>query len=136
MGEEMPKIIKKWRFIILPLIALLTYILVWIEITLLRLDTLNALWADLGIAMERGWLIYNNNWNLSAYLFVFFNSGILFFTFPLTLPQSFQLLLIVQTIAIGSACLPIFGIANYFLKNEAFASIIAVLYLIYFPISI
>lgn len=135
MGEEMPKIIKKWRFIILPLIALLTYILVWIEITLLRLDTLNALWADLGIAMERGWLIYNNNWNLSAYLFVFFNSGILFFTFPLTLPQSFQLLLIVQTIAIGSACLPIFGIANYFLKNEAFASIIAVLYLIYFPIS-
>ena len=135
MERKLMNIIKAWGYTIVLIIALFTYIWVWVNITLLRLDTLNALWADLGIAMERGWLVYNNDWNLSSYLFVFFNSGILFFTFPLTIPQSFSLLLVVQTIVIGTACLPIFGIANYFLKNNAYSAIVAALFLIYFPIS-
>ena len=68
--------------------------------------------------MERRRPIYKNNWNLLSYLYTFFNSGILFLTFPITFPQSFQLMLVVQTIIIASAAFPLYGIAIHFIENK------------------
>lgn len=123
------------RYAFLLILAFLIYTVVWSYIDLFRLDTLNALWADLGLSMERGWLIYNNNWNLLGYLYIFFNSGILFLTFPITFPQSFQLMLVVQTIIIASAAFPLYGIAIHFIENKKYSFLITVMYFIYFPLS-
>ncbi len=127
--------VLKYSIEILLLVAFFTYVIVWSDITLIRLYTLNALWADLGLAMERSWLVYNNNWNIDGYIFVLFNSGILYFTFPISIPHNFQLLLIFQTIVIGGACFPIFGIAKHFINNKIYSLIISLTYLMYFPIS-
>ena len=116
-------------------ISFVIYTIVWGSIVITRLDTLNALWADLGIAMERGWLIYHNNWSLTQYLYILFNSGILFITFPITVPQSYPLILIFQTVMIGGGVFPIYKISEHLLKKGILPILIGFLYLIYFPLS-
>lgn len=135
MGNKFVNLMKTRCDSLIVLLSITIYTIVWSNIVILRLDTLNALWADLGIAMERGWLIYNNNWGLNAYLYVFFNSGILYITFPLTLPHNYELLLIFQTIMIGGTAYPIYKISKKLLHNRFLPVLFAMLYLIYFPVS-
>lgn len=116
-------------------LAFIIYFVVWTNISLYRLDSLNVLWADLGIAMERGWLMFNNSWNFSSYLYVFFNSAIVFIFAPITLLHNFTFILTLQTALIGAACFPIFGISKYLTKDVRISLLLSLIYLIYFPIS-
>ncbi len=115
--------------------AFIIYVITWSKVTLDRLFTLNVLWADFGISVEQMWLVFHNNWSLLGYLYVFFNNGFTFVLSPLIIPQNFQLLLVIQTVAIGSAALPIYGISRHLTSSKKLSLFVAILYLFYFPIS-
>ncbi|MEM0133640.1 MAG: DUF2079 domain-containing protein [Thermoplasmatales archaeon] len=135
MGNKIRDKIKTSQGALVVFTSFVIYVVIWSSIVITRLDTLNALWADLGIAMERGWLIYHNNWGLTGYLYILFNSGILFITFPITFPQNYAIILIFQTVMIGGAVFPIYKISKYLLNEGVLPIIFAILYLVYFPIS-
>ena len=115
--------------------AFIIYVITWSKVTLDRLFTLNVLWADFGISVEQMWLVFHNNWNLLGFLYVFFNNGFTFVLSPLIIAQNFQLLLVIQSIAIGAASLPIYGISRHLTSSKKLSLFVSILYLFYFPIS-
>ena len=133
--HNISRFLKQHIYIFILLISLSVYIIVWSEISLDRLYTLNVLWDDLGISIEQLWLPLHNNWGVLEYLYVFFTEGLTLLLSPLIIPGSIQLILIIQTVAIGGVSLPIFGIAVHFTKDKRIALFVSELYLIYFPIS-
>lgn len=129
------RLLNEHSFVVALLLAIAAYTIIWSWITLNRLYTLNVLWADFGISIEQMWLTFHNNWSVMAYLYVFFNEGLNFILSPLSLPGNFQLLLVVQSFALGITALPLYTITVNLLKNKKLALFVAIMYLVYFPIS-
>lgn len=116
-------------------VAFCIYVIVWSILTVMRYYSLNSAVFDLGVAVERSWQVYNITWTVPNFLYYFFNSGIVFVVFPLSFAKSIPLFLIFQSLFIGIAAFPIYGISNFFLKKRSEALLISISYLIYFPIS-
>lgn len=108
------------------------FISVWTIIVLGKYYSLHSNVFDLGYVMERLWQPYHII-SFNFYTNVFFSSGFQFIISPLYFFHSFQLLLIVQVVAIGASCLPLYGIAVKKLGSSLYASIISIAYLFYFP---
>ncbi|MCL6090771.1 MAG: DUF2079 domain-containing protein [Candidatus Thermoplasmatota archaeon] len=85
--------------------------------------------------MQTSWNVMNSHWTLHLFLFHFFNQGISFIVFPMSIPRSFPLLLGIQSFAIAISALAIYGIALNQLKNGFSAFLLASSYFIYFPVS-
>ena len=127
--------VKFFAIRILLVISVLIYVVSWSYITISRFYSLNSLIYDLGLYMERSWEIWNVPMGASQYIFILFQSGIIYLVFPLSLPQSYPLLLVVQSFLIGVCAIPVFYISNYFIKDDYSSLFISLSLLIYFPLA-
>ncbi|MEM3858711.1 MAG: DUF2079 domain-containing protein [Candidatus Micrarchaeaceae archaeon] len=96
---------------------------------------MNASVYDLGVAMEEGWLVFHTHWTPGLFLIDFgIYSGRILLS-PIFQFRSFELILIIQTIALALPSVFIYGISKIILKRKLLALLIALAYLIYFPLS-
>lgn len=123
------------KFDFLVLIPLLGYILVWSYMTSLRLLSLNATYFDLGSFMERLWFIPTYSWTPLQFLSVFSDTGIQFFMFPFAYVRSYELILLLQTTAIGLCVIPLYGISKIFIRSHKLSLLLSSTFLIYYPIA-
>ena len=123
------------RFDFLLLVLFLCYFVVWYYITSLRLLSLNATYFDLGSFYERLWFISTYSWTPLKFLAVFSNTGFQFLLFPLTYFRSYELILAIQTAAIGLCVIPLYGISKIFLKSQRLSLLLSSSFFIYFPVA-
>ncbi len=116
-------------------ISFLAYVVYWSTITILRYYALNAYVFDLGIFMQNGWVVLHQVHTLAEFLSYFAYNGIIYLVSPLTLLNSYPAILIFQSVVIALAVFPLYRIAVYFLGERLPAALIAVSYLLYFPLA-
>ncbi|MDG7043688.1 MAG: DUF2079 domain-containing protein, partial [Nitrososphaerota archaeon] len=119
----------------LVVISFLAYVVYWSTITILRYYALNAYVFDLGIFMQNGWVVLHQVHTLAELLSYFAYNGIIYLVSPLTLLNSYPAILIFQSVVIALAVFPLYRIAVYFLGERLPAALIAVSYLLYFPLA-
>jgi uncharacterized membrane protein len=111
------------------------YTAYWSCITVLKYFALNAYVFDLGIFMQNGWVVLHQLHTPEAFLQYLAYNGIVYVASPLTLLDSYPAVLIFQSAFIGLAAFPLYGIARRALRADLPAALIAVSYLIYFPLA-
>ncbi|MEM5784828.1 MAG: DUF2079 domain-containing protein, partial [Candidatus Aenigmatarchaeota archaeon] len=126
---------EKDHFLFIIFVLFMFYTVGWSYITILRFYSLNATVYDLGLYMQELWLVYNQHWSIMDFFINFLSRGTMFIFFPLSFFNSYPLLLIFQTIWLGIAIFPIYGIGKYYLKSKISALFISSSYLIYFPLA-
>ncbi len=104
----------------------------WSIIVLGKFYSLHSSVFDLGFVMERLWQPYHII-SFNFYTNVLFSSGFQFVLSPIYFFHSFQLLLIVQVIAVEIAVFPLYAIAIKLTNNKMIGILISVSYLLYFP---
>ena len=114
--------------------SFILFTVIWVIVVLGKFYSLHSYVFDLGFIMQRLWQPYHI-FSINFELYVLFSSGFQYILSPLYFFHSFQLLLIVQVIAIGVSCFPLYGIAVKKLKSTLYASAISIIYLFYFPLS-
>lgn len=117
------------------LFAFSAYVLTWSYISIARYYALNAYVYDLGLSMERLWLVFHSTWTVTSVLEYFIFSGIVFVVSPIVFLNSFVALLVFQTVMLGIAVFPIYGISKHFLKRSDISVLLSCTYLIYFPLA-
>ncbi|MEM3906751.1 MAG: DUF2079 domain-containing protein [Nitrososphaerota archaeon] len=115
--------------------SFLAYVIVWSYMTILQLYTMNEAYWDLGAFAHRGIMVVTYPWSIRFFLYTFFGSEWTFIIFPLVLLKSLRFLLIVQSISIGVAIFPLYGIVSKFFKNGIIRTLLPISYLIYFPMA-
>ena len=116
-------------------ISFLAYVIYWSTITILRYYALNAYVFDLGIFMQNGWVVLHQVHTLAEFLSYFAYNGIIYLASPLTLLNSYPAILIFQSVMIALAVFPLYRIAAHFLGERLPAALVAVSYLLYFPLA-
>ncbi|MEM0133998.1 MAG: DUF2079 domain-containing protein [Thermoplasmatales archaeon] len=96
---------------------------------------MNEAYWDLGVFAQRGIMVVTYPWSLHFFLYTFLGSEWTFIIFPLTLLRSLRFLLIFQSIAIGVAVFPLYGIVSKFFRNRIIRTLLPISYLIYFPMA-
>ncbi len=124
---------NRWHRVIL-FCSFMVFIFAWIIIVLGRFYSLQSSVFDLGFIMQRLWQPYNALY-FSFAVYMFFSSGFQFLMSPLYFLHSFQSILIIQVLAIGISCFPIYSIARKKLNSSLLALLISIAFLIYFPSS-
>lgn len=120
---------------IIVIVAIIIYTVVWSYISWEQLISLNYTYFDLGSFMERLWFISHYTWSVYSFFAVFSNTGLQFFIFPLTYFHSYLLIVIIQSIAVSLCALSLYGISKSILKSELVSVLIAISFLIYFPVA-
>ena len=117
------------------IISVIIYSVVWSKISVDKYYAIHSAVFDLGVFKETNWMILHTQWTpqLIAWSLVF--QGIKFITFPLVTFASYPELLIMQSFLLGLTALPMFGIANHFLRNKVPSFLISTAFLLYFPLS-
>lgn len=123
------------RYIIILMVMIVSYVFYWSTITILKFYALNQTVFDTGLFMESNFLVYNTHWSILSFIYSIPNQGIRFIIFPISFPKNYPLILIFQSAIIGGASFPIYLISKLMLKRENYAIIIAICYLLYFPLS-
>jgi uncharacterized membrane protein len=127
---------KTDRFALPLLVSIAAYIVYWSEISIERFYALHAAVADLGYNME---LLWNQTQvgvpSLTQYLEYVAYYPVATILSPLSLADSYPLLLFVQSAALGLAALPLYLIAKDKLKLGPAAYLISAAYLLYFPLA-
>ena len=126
---------KKNIPLFLLIISFLMYTIYWSYITILKYYALNTTIFDLGMFRESPYLFYYEKTTLSVFLSNFLRWTDYYWMAGFILPLNYTYLLIIQSIFIGAASFPIFGITNHFLKNRFSALLISLSYLMYFPLA-
>lgn len=111
------------------------YIVVWSYISLIRYYSLNATVFDLGIAMQRMWMVFHTNWTVFSFVKYFLFSGFVMIISPISFLKSYSLLLIFQTIILAVPTYYIYLIARQTKVKNLDSFLIASSYLIYFPLA-
>ena len=124
---------NKWHNVIL-FCSFMVFISAWSIIVLGRFYSLQSSVFDLGFIMQRLWQPYHALY-FSFAVYMFFSSGFQFLISPLYFLHSFQSILIIQVLAIGISCFPIYSIARKKLNSSLLALLISIAFLIYFPSS-
>ena len=128
-GHLVPKLTST----LIALIGLfLGFTAIWTAIALGKFYTLHSSVYDLGFVMQRLWQVFNIH-SISFDIFVLFNSGFQFVLAPLYLFHSYQLLLILQIIAVEITVFPLYGIAEQLTHNNKVALLISATFLVYYP---
>ena len=123
----------RYRFALLICIA--AYIIFWSIVSIGQLLTINEPVLDLGISLERFWIIFHIPITLNFIIYNIFFDGVVFILSPISLFNNYALLLVFETIFIGLPSMFLYGISNNYLKNNKISFIIAASYLIYFPLA-
>ena len=113
------------------LMGVAAYSAYWSWFSITRYYDLFATYWDLGIYMAIMWNIVSGR-SLALYLL---NSPLQVALSPLILFRSAPLLLALQSVWIGAGALPVYGVARHYLKDDAASALLALSYLIYFPLA-
>lgn len=128
--------LKGWLPEVLLASAVACYVIYWTSLTVTKFFAMNAFVYDLGLAMQRMWVsTHPTAVSLSGYLWDLLMSPFQFVISPISLPQSYPLLLAVQSAALGLAAIPLYLIGRAELKSKMASLCIAVAYLLYFPLA-
>jgi uncharacterized membrane protein len=115
--------------------SILIYTIVWSYISIEKYLALNASVYDLGFSMQNLWFVTHEIKTYNGFLSIFATKGILLILAPLYYVMSPSLLLIIQSTALALGALPIYGLSARQFNDKKIATILSVLYLIYFPMS-
>lgn len=111
------------------------YVYYWSYVTIRSYFAIHQYVYDLGLFMENNWLVLHTHWTLYQFVLNFLNQGLKFIIFPISFPNSYPFLLVVQSVIIAASIFPIFGISEH-LTGDWFSSVlIASSYLIFFPVA-
>lgn len=124
---------KKW--FIITIISITIYSIIWSIISIDKYCSLNASVYDLGFSMQNLWFVTHEIKSPYDFYSLFISKGILYILFPLYFIMRAQVLLVLQSLALGLGALPIYGIAQSTLKSKKISSVISIFYLIYFPMA-
>lgn len=116
-------------------LAVLTYSAYWSYVSILKFLALNDYIFDLGVTMQSLWSIYSIHWPLYLLAQRVTTQGIQFVLFPIALSGSYEVLLVAQSLAIGLAAYPLYGIARHEIGGKWVPLLVAVGYLLYFPLA-
>jgi uncharacterized membrane protein len=86
---------------------------------------------DLGLSMERGWLVIHYNWTLLEFVKYFSGAGLVVVLSPIFELGNYPVILFLQTVLIGAAAFPIYLISNILIKKKSTSFVISMSYLIY-----
>lgn len=117
------------------ILMFLTYVSAWSIISIGQLYALKESVLDLGVSANQLWSIFNVKTTISETTYNIFFQGIVYLLSPLSYIKGYQILLILQTLAIGATCFPLYGISIHFLRKKSIALVVGGVYLIYFPLA-
>ncbi len=124
----------RWLIVLAALVAL--YDLYWSYLSVERYSSLNAYVYDLGVNMERLYaLAHPEQFPIPVYLAMAAAQPVGLILAPLSLADSYPLLLVVQTIALGAGGILVYLIAAHQLGSPRVAFLLGVSYLAYFPLA-
>ena len=109
--------------------------MIWSTIVIDRLLAFHTHIFDLGMSLERGWLIYHTSWTPYSFTKSFLSSALVFILSPITVNGDSKVLLILQTVMLAFSAFPIFFLYSHFNRNKLGALMLSGAYLIYFPLS-
>jgi uncharacterized membrane protein len=118
--------------------AVVVYSYYWSSLTIARFYALDASVFDLGIQTESMWVFLHPaavGLSTSQYAYLALAYPNYFLLSPITLPGSYPLLLVVQSVALGSAALPIYLVALHELRTRLPSLLLSLAYLLYFPLA-
>lgn len=130
----MAKIVNE-KWVIITIIAIIIYSIVWSIISIDKYYALNASVYDLGFSMQSLWFVTHEIKTPYDFFSLFISKGILYTLFPLYFVMKAQLLLVLQSMALGMGALPIYGIALSKLKSKKISFALSMFYLLYFPMA-
>lgn len=117
------------------LISIAAYIIFWSILSIGQLLTINEPVFDLALSLQRLWTIFHVPMTLNFIISNIFFDGIVFLFSPISLFNNYAILLVIQTIFLGSASIFLYGISCNYVKNNKISFILAASYLIYFPLA-
>ena len=120
---------------LLPLIFVIIYTAVWSFISLDRFYSFGSYVFDLGINMERSWLIFHTSWNASTLIGAFLYSGIVLIVSPLFIIGGYPFVLIFQSLFLAYTAIPLYYISLRLLQSRLAGWIVSASYLLYFPLA-
>lgn len=120
--------------LILTLIALV-YTVVWSYISIHEYLSFHDFVYDLGVVMERGWLILHTHWTAYSLIHEYLYSGIVFIVGPIFSVIGFKAILVFQSAFIGFSAVALYLIARHFISEKLPSILIASAFLIYFPLA-
>ena len=127
--------VKNDRGALLLIPAVGAYVLAWSFLSVLKFYSLHATVFDLGLEMEALWkFIHPTGFTPLSYVLTALDQPFQFLLSPLSLPVSYPLLLVVQSLALGSGAFAVYGIARTVLKGQVGSYGLALAYLLYFPL--
>jgi uncharacterized membrane protein len=134
---EWTRALKADKWALALVVAVSVYTVVWSYITILRFYALHATVYDLGLEMEALWEFIHPQalgFTPATYLLAAVAQPFRFIISPISLPQSYPLLLVVQSVGLGSGALAVYGISRKILNSQAGAFALSLSYLFYFPL--
>ena len=126
--------ILKSRELIALSILTVSYCVFWSYIAIIKILSLNAYVADLGISAERGWLILHTNLGFAGYMHTLVNSGIVFFLVPLTGSGNFFAMVVFQAFFISVIGPTLFFISRTKGLSPLTSLLVASVFFLYFPV--
>lgn len=111
--------------------AVVVYCWYWATLTVARYHAMYASVYDLGLFFQHIWLLTSPQLSPVDRLTYALDQPFLVLLVPLVLTNSYPTALVVQTIALGAAALPLYLIALRLLRSEWTATLLAVSYLLY-----
>ena len=114
---------------------MILYAVVWSYISLVRYYSLNATVFDLGISMQRMWIVFHTNWTVFSFVKYFLFSGFVIIISPISFLNSYSFLLVLQTIILSVPAYYIYLIARQMELKNLHSFLISSSYLIYFPLA-
>jgi uncharacterized membrane protein len=120
----------------LVILSFLAYVAYWSYLSVAKFYALTAAVFDLGLSMQQLWNFTQIGSTAPLYyLQSALYSPLAFVLSPLALFDSYPLLLVFQTVALGSAAFPIYFIAKRELASRPPAFALSTAYLLYFPLA-
>ena len=121
---------KDFNYLLVLFLFYIAFVILWTELSLVRLYTINAAVYDLGSTAESLWLPLHSSFGISSFIYGIFDQSILnYILSPFALFNSFELLFITQSIFVGITVFPIYFISKHFGLSEKSSFIISIPYL-------
>jgi uncharacterized membrane protein len=115
--------------------AFLVYFVVWSFLSILKFYSLHATVFDLGLEMQELWkFVHPIGYSATLYILTAIDQPFQFILSPISLPVSYPLILIVQSIGLGSGVFAVYGISRSVLKSQSASFCLSLAYLLYFPL--
>jgi len=124
-----------WYLLIL-LLIFVVFVIIWYNVAVFRLYTIQAAVLDLGVSAERIWLPLHSTISIKGLAYnIFYGSIMSYILSPLSVFNSLKLLLFVQTSFIWASVFPIYAIARKKKLSPLVSLLISISYFFYFPLA-